>query len=173
MYIANGKFQKKPNRKWTWKNPEGSIKIEIDFIMTNRQDTILNLTVIKRVNTGSDHRLVRCRVNLWTQIERIKLVKPRKTKINCTQLKTEQNSFHLELRNRFAALEQKNHDINKCNQEIVSVVNDSALKVAKCMKTAISNKISEATKAMLKKRREMKQDKLKLETSNMLNCVRQ
>ena len=63
-------------------------------------------------------------------------------------------------KNRFAALEQKNDD-NKYNQEIVSVVNDSELKVAKCMKTAIPNKILKAIKVMLKKRCEMKQDKLK------------
>ena len=75
LYIANSKFQKKDSRKWTWKSPDGCTKNEIDFIMVNQESTIENLTVLNRVNVGSDHRLVRARFNFNTNIDRAKLVK--------------------------------------------------------------------------------------------------
>ena len=62
LHIANGKYQKKKNTLWTWQSPDGCTRNQIDFIMTTRKDTIMDVAVINRVNTGSDHRLVRSKV---------------------------------------------------------------------------------------------------------------
>ena len=86
LYIANGKFQKKGNRLWTWRSPDGNTRNEIDFIMTNRPDTIKDVVVMNRVNTGSDHLLVRCKVDFHTKIERSKLIGKKKLTINCNEL---------------------------------------------------------------------------------------
>ena len=162
LYIANSKFPKKSSRKWTWKSPDGSVKNEIDFIMTNKSNTIEDLTVLNRVTIGSDHRLVRCKVNFNTRIERAKLVKPTKSRIDYQQLKAQQSMFQLELSNRFAALTIENDDIDKYNHDLVAIVKNTANSIAKKKKTNRTDKISEATKAMLKKRREMKQDATKI-----------
>src|SRR5271167_118557 len=52
LYIGNSKYKKRDNRKWTWKSPDGNVKNEIDFIMTDKECTIEDLTVVNRVNTG-------------------------------------------------------------------------------------------------------------------------
>src|SRR5277367_5522719 len=161
LYIANSKFPKKSSRKWTWKSPDGSVKNEIDFIMTNRSNTIEDLTVLNRVNTGSDHRLVRCKVNFNTRIERAKLVKPRNFQIDYQQLKAQQRKFQIELRNRFGTLKVEDEDIDKYNHDLVATVKTTAYSLAKKIKSSKADKISEATKAMLKTRREMKQDATK------------
>src|SRR5271163_2190989 len=111
LYIANRKYHRKTGRKWTWKSPDGSVKNEIDFIMTSKSNTIKDLTVLNRVKIGSDHRLIRCKVNFNTRIERAKLVKPRKLQIDYQQLKAQQSMFQIELRNKFATLNIEDNDI--------------------------------------------------------------
>ena len=69
--------------------------------MTNKEDTIEDLTVVNIVNTGSDHILVRARFNFRTIIERAKLVKSQTSKIDYKLLHANQNLFQLELQNKF------------------------------------------------------------------------
>ena len=42
----NTMFQKKAGRRWTWKSPNGVMKIEIDYILTNRPDIVTDVTFI-------------------------------------------------------------------------------------------------------------------------------
>ena len=117
LYIGNSKYKKKDSRKWTWKSPDGSVKNEIDFIMTNKENTIEDLTVVGRVNTGSDHRLVRARFNFRTRIERAKLVKTQTSKIDYKILNAHQNLFQLERQNKFKELQVSADDIESYNQD--------------------------------------------------------
>ena len=158
LYIGNSKYKKKDSRKWTWKSPDGYVKNEIDFIMTNKEDTIEDLTVVSRVNTGSDHRLVRARLNFRTKIEQAKLVKTQTSKIDYKVLNAQQNLFQLELHNKFKELQVSEDDIESYNQDIITIVNDAAKTIASRKKSIKIDKISDSTKDMLRKRREMKQD---------------
>ena len=54
----NTQFQKKAGRKWTWRSPDGNTKNEIDYIMTDKPSMVTDVTVLNRVNIGSDHRMV-------------------------------------------------------------------------------------------------------------------
>jgi len=72
--IANSFFQKREGRKWTWKSPDRKTKNEIDFIMTDRIDTIKDVTVINKVDIGSDHRMVACRTKFNFRQERNKMI---------------------------------------------------------------------------------------------------
>ncbi|XP_064424659.1 craniofacial development protein 2-like, partial [Latimeria chalumnae] len=72
LFIMNSFFKKKASKKWTWKSPNG-VKNEIDFILSNRKHTIQDESVLSQFNTGSDHRLVRCKVKLNIAFERAKL----------------------------------------------------------------------------------------------------
>ena len=134
------------------------MKNEIDFIITNKENTIEDLTVVGRVNTGSDHRLVRARFNFRTRIERAKLVKTQTSKIDYKVLNAHQSLFQLELRNKFKELQVSEDDIESYNQDIIAIVNDAARTIASSKKSIKIDKISESTKDMLRKRREMKQD---------------
>ena len=40
LNIMNTFFDPKTNKKWTWKSPNGETKIEIDFILTNKLNTV-------------------------------------------------------------------------------------------------------------------------------------
>ena len=61
--IMNTMFQMKTGR-WTWKRPNGVTKTEIDYILTNRPDTVTDVTVIIQVSIESDHRLVMTNIKL-------------------------------------------------------------------------------------------------------------
>jgi endonuclease/exonuclease/phosphatase family metal-dependent hydrolase len=175
LYIANSKFQKKGNRKWTWKSPDGTTKNEIDFIMTSKESTIENLTVLNRVNTGSDHRLVRARFNFRTSIDRAKLVKSQTPKIDYATLKARRDLFQIELHNKFNGLQIAEHDVESYNNNIMAIVNEAASSIAKSKKSAKVDKISQSTKDMLRKRREMKQNATKygnIEYTELCKTVR-
>ena len=59
LKIMNTFFKKRLNRRWTWISPNGATKNEIDYIMTDRPDIFLHVSVINSFNTGSDHRMIR------------------------------------------------------------------------------------------------------------------
>ena len=158
LHIGNSKYKKRDTRKWTWKSPDGYVKNEIDFIMINKESTIEDLTVVSRVNTGSDHRLVRARFNFRTRIERAKLVKSQTSKIDYKMLNAHQNLFQLELQNKFKELLIADDDIEGYNEDIITIVTDAARAIASSKKSIKIDKTSQSTKDMLRKRREMKQD---------------
>ena len=62
-------FKKQLNRRWTWISPNGATKNEIDYIMMDRPDIFLDVSVINSFNTGSDHRMVRGKARINTKIE--------------------------------------------------------------------------------------------------------
>ena len=73
-------------------------------------------------------------------------------------MKDRQYVFQLELRNRFQALAITCEDIDSFNCDLVTIVKESAKKVAGIKKSSKIDKISEQTRQLLHKRREMKQD---------------
>ena len=56
--IMNTQFQKKAGRIWTWRSPDGNTKNEIDYIMTDTPSMVTDVTVMNRINIGSDHMMV-------------------------------------------------------------------------------------------------------------------
>lgn len=64
LLVLNSFFRKSPQRKWTWRGPNGVTKNEIDYIISNDMRNISDVSVLNNFNTGSDHRLVRTTVNV-------------------------------------------------------------------------------------------------------------
>jgi len=86
LKIMNTFFKKKPTRKWTWKSPNGETKNEIDFILSNSQENVKDVTVLSRFNTGSDHRLVRAKVKQNKhEARKSKTGQEKSTKSRCTE----------------------------------------------------------------------------------------
>ena len=97
--IMNTQFQKKAGRRWTWRNPDGNTKNEIDYIMTDEPSMVIDVTVINCVNIGSDHRMVMGSIALNTRAERRKLLnKNTRTRVDTQMIGTKKNTFQLELK---------------------------------------------------------------------------
>ena len=101
--IMNTFFKKRLNRRWTWISPNGATKNEIDYIMTDRPDIFLDVSVINSLNTGSDHRMVRGKARINTKFERAKMVAQSK-KVDTGKLQHHRREFQVEIQNRFALL---------------------------------------------------------------------
>ena len=93
----NTQFQKKAGR--TWRSPDGNTKNEIDYIMTDKPSMVTDVTVINRVNIGSDHRMAMGSITLNTRAERRKLLnKNTRTRVDTQMIGTKKNTFQLELK---------------------------------------------------------------------------
>ena len=156
LFLMNSFYKKKVSRKWTWKGPNG-IKNEIDFILSNNKNVIQDVSVLHHFNTGSDHRLVRCVFKMNIKLERIKLTK-KVIKFDLDALKRLAPEFKIELKNKFSMLEEleDTQNVQELNAAISNTILDatSAL-VGKCINRP-DQKLSQKTKNLMKKRREMK-----------------
>jgi len=87
-----------------------------------------NVSTIKKIHTGSDHRLVRARVKLNTKMARNKLVKSNKTtNIDFNLLrKSKKDEYNIELANKFQSLEEYTEDteinIDEVNNNVTSII---------------------------------------------------
>ena len=61
---ANSLFRKKENRKWTWRSPNNMVKNELDHAFVSHRQMTTDLDVVSPFCTGSDHRLIRLRLQL-------------------------------------------------------------------------------------------------------------
>ena len=98
--------------------------------MTDKPSMVTDVTVINRVNIGGDHRMVM----------------------------TKKNTFQLELKNRFTSLEEHD-DMDSLNKNMTEMIQQSELSIAKQTKKQKNPKISSPTRALMKKRREMRENK--------------
>ena len=97
--IMNTPFQKNAGRRWTWRSPVGNTKNEIDYIMTDKPSMVTDVTVMNRVNIGSDHRIVMGSITLNTRAERRKLLnKNTRTRVDTQMIGTKKNTFQPELK---------------------------------------------------------------------------
>ena len=77
--------------------------------MTDTSNMVTDVTVINRINIGSDHRMVIGSITLNTRAERRTLLNNiTRTRVDTEIIGTKMITFQLELKNRFTALEE--HD---------------------------------------------------------------
>ena len=83
---------------------------------------VTDLTVIKRIKIGSDHTMVMGSITLNTRAERRKLLnKNTQTRIDTEMIGTKKNTFQLELKNRFTALEEHD-DMDSLNENMTEMI---------------------------------------------------
>ena len=101
----NTQSQNKAEMRWTWKSPDIHTKSEIVYVVTDKGSMVTDLTVLNRINIGSDHRMVMGSITLNTRAGRRKLLnKNTRTRVDTQMIGTKKNTFQLELKNRFTAL---------------------------------------------------------------------
>ena len=156
LKIMNTFYKKKYNRRWTWRSPNGQTYNEIDYIITNKQHIFTDTTVINKVNIGSDHRLVMGSIRINTKMERQKLITHKTIKVDTNKIIENCNQLQITLHNRFQALnDNANNTIENLNTDITQILQESAQEVAKQKKNNTTSKLSQNTKTLIKKRREM------------------
>ncbi|MFH4980552.1 hypothetical protein AB6A40_007261, partial [Gnathostoma spinigerum] len=64
LKIISTFFKKRKGKKWTWRSPNGATRNEIDLVLGSKQTITRNIDVLNHFKTGSDHRLVRCKIEL-------------------------------------------------------------------------------------------------------------
>ncbi|XP_070162480.1 craniofacial development protein 2-like [Polyergus mexicanus] len=67
-------FKKHPKKKWTWKSPDNSTKNEIDYVLVTDKRICVDVSILNRFDTDSDHRLVRTKIQVDTRLERKRLM---------------------------------------------------------------------------------------------------
>uniref|UniRef100_A0A0K0CYY4 Endo/exonuclease/phosphatase domain-containing protein n=1 Tax=Angiostrongylus cantonensis TaxID=6313 RepID=A0A0K0CYY4_ANGCA len=77
LFHGDSFFKKKESRRWTWESPNGMTHAEIDHILTNRRWCLLDRWVVPPFCTGSDHRLLRAKIQFSRKLEKNSLHQPR------------------------------------------------------------------------------------------------
>ncbi|XP_071635060.1 craniofacial development protein 2-like [Temnothorax longispinosus] len=67
-------FEKHHKRKWTWRSRENTVKNEIDYVLATDKRMCTDVSVLNRFDTGSDHRLVRAKLQIDIRLERRRLI---------------------------------------------------------------------------------------------------
>ena len=151
--------QTNTSERATWRSPDGNNTNEIDNTMTDKPSMVADVTVINRVNIGSDQRMVMGCVTLNTRAERSKLLnKNAHKRVDTQMIGTNKNMFQLELKHSFTALAERD-DIDSLNKNMTEMIQQNAMSIAKQTKKPKKPQISSPTRALMKKRREMIEDK--------------
>uniref|UniRef100_A0A8C9U0V1 Endonuclease/exonuclease/phosphatase domain-containing protein n=1 Tax=Scleropages formosus TaxID=113540 RepID=A0A8C9U0V1_SCLFO len=62
IYIGNSLFKKNSEKRWTWIAPNAAHRNEIDYILVDKRRILQDVSVVTPFNTGSDHRLLRAKI---------------------------------------------------------------------------------------------------------------
>lgn len=159
LFAMNTFFEKKLNRKWTWKSPDGATKNEIDFIISNCKRIIQDVSVLNNFTTGSDHRLIRARVKINVKAERQKLVTGHRRDME-THIKNIRENNETYIKKIEDLLHNKDFgvmSINDINKNLQIAMN-AALKEISPNTQAKHKKITRETIELIEKRRQLRQN---------------
>ncbi|XP_050306277.1 craniofacial development protein 2-like [Anthonomus grandis grandis] len=167
MYCMNSFFKKSEKRRWTWRRPNSNTKNEIDYVLTNRKLNIKDISALNRFDTGSDHRLVRAKIEINVKSERNKLIKIQPFPISKTIQKNRQK-FQAELDKKLSNKEALNSlNINDLENRISTDIRTTAKKI--CAATKKNNsKIKKETRELMAKRRNLEKGNHKYNEINRL-----
>ena len=89
-------------------------KNQIDFILSSDRKIVQNCEVITKVDIGSDHRIVRARVEIDKKLMRLKRIQKQKPyRLDLRVLEKLVTPFRIELKNRFDTLKDEEPSIEK------------------------------------------------------------
>lgn len=123
--ITNTFYKKKQNRRWTWRSPDFETFNEIDYVLVDKSNIVKNTEVLNRVGIDSDHRMVRCKIQIDTKLERQKLFHSKQEPLRVS--KQFEKDFQIDLKNRFAVLEELEEENNN-NEVNVNDLNNNIIK---------------------------------------------
>lgn len=178
LKIENTYFRKRPTRRWTWRSPGDRVRNEIDYFLTNISENVKDVSTLNRVNIGSDHRVVRCKLHINTAKERLKRFKTA-PKPDPKTLVINRSNFQTNLKARLDTLHQADdkiqEDLDAWYSKITEIAKEEAISAAPKEKQAASTPVSQEIKLLLEKRRTMKSDanlRNKIEYTELCKTIR-
>uniref|UniRef100_A0A7I5EE48 Reverse transcriptase domain-containing protein n=1 Tax=Haemonchus contortus TaxID=6289 RepID=A0A7I5EE48_HAECO len=147
MFHGNSQFVKAPTKRWTYVSPNGQYYHELDHILCSRR-AITDVGVVPSFNTGSDHRLLRARLHFersHVRLSRIQARQPRATVLDTNALKTLIENVPLDMK----------EDINEDYDYLLNTLSTLASQSRTMAPNHNSRRMSDATRNLLAKRRQM------------------
>lgn len=167
LYIMNTFFSKKPQRRWTWRSPDGSVKNEIDYIISDKKHIVKDVSVLNRFSTSTDHRMVRAKIKINIKQERHKLIQKKNTKILSEIIETNQDKYREMLNKKMSTQQyQDNLSINCLTEKLTKDILTSTKKACMGTKHNRPQKISKETQEIIKNRRKLKKDSIEYRESS-------
>lgn len=167
LFCLNTFFQKPPQRKWTWRSPDGRTKNEIDFIFANKTNICKDISVLNQFHTGSDHRLVRASIQIDTKMERKKLLTRSKIPTRDV-LYLNKETYQNELTNRINPTALQEKDIDEIAENIKKGIHTATKKICSKIKNKIETKLKPETIKLIKTRRNTNRDDPEYKTINKI-----
>lgn len=149
---------KQPQRKWAWRSPDPVTRNEIDFIISDKRRIFRDVPVVNRLNTGSDHKLIRGTLNIDYKLKCDRLMKST-LRPNLLQTVVGSETFQLKLEYRFAALETTT-DIDQLVLEpdlyqVVGLLQYEGMKLCQMQNTGKESKLSQESLQLMQRRGEI------------------
>ena len=157
LYAMNSFFMKPPQRKWTWASPDGVTKNEIDLVISNMKNIVQDVTVLNKFSIGSDHRAVRAKIFINTRTERSKLLRKTVCKKPLTTQNADQYTQLLSLRLPTIPMNDEDIDIEETNRQIIAAMKEAESKCDKSPGNRKDEKLSDSTKNLMEKRRNLEE----------------
>ena len=128
LVAANGNFQKKRGKLWTYMSEMSGTKTQIDYILVNKKwkNSIHNCEAYNTfASVGSDHRIVAAKVKLSL---RKKTTPPSKNSFDWSSLKENDLNevYTVAVKNRFSALSTIGDNTTERYSKLVKAVEESA-----------------------------------------------
>lgn len=153
LFAANTFFRRKRQNMWTWASADGVTKNEIDYIMTPRIATVLNITTLNSFYIGSDHRMVRAKIRVNLRAERSRMTKKPLTRVG--DMTDEQlTSYSDAMTRELSSIDIRILDIEDLNQIVVTNIKNH-LETNCRNPVQKTSKISEHTNILIEERRQM------------------
>lgn len=153
LFVGNTWFKKKAKRRWTWIAPNARTKNEIDYFLVDTRRILRDVSVVPSFNTGSDHRMLRARIHIIPAVER-RVLQVTSQRGRPKEIDEEEMQRQVELTD-WTMGEELDEDYHHLTEKILQCA-----KKAQCQRPRqLDSRISEATRELLAKRRDMKRDK--------------
>ncbi|CAH2230671.1 jg4223 [Pararge aegeria aegeria] len=154
LRFVNSIFKRKPHQKWTWNSPGDKYFNEIDYIITNKSYYIISLDIIQNLNFNTDHRMIRCKLNLDCKIKKVRKRLMASTNRNLKNVLTVTNDNGKNLEETFLSAVTEMSDVQTQYNKLVKQIQNAA-KVTGNMKPEKPLQTSKHTYQLLTKRKAM------------------
>ena len=154
LKIVNTFFNKTRRNKWTWRSPDGKTKNEIDFMLTNRIGSFINLKVIDTIKFNSDHRMIMAKIRLITKRQR----RPYNSSNHFKTNNIDFNSYKIELKHQIET--NPITDAEPIQENYLSLINciTKAGEKSKTINNKRRGKLSKETLKLLEERESLRKN---------------